>query len=485
MKFTIVTPTLNHSEFIELTLRSVLNQSHTNYEYIVMDGGSTDGSQKLVSKYSPFISKFISEKDEGQADAINKGFSFASDDTEIYGYLNSDDLYFEDTLKRVASFFNSNPEIDVVYGDTVFMDRDMEFLRYFRFVEPFNLRRLSDETCFISQPSTFWRKRVFEKLEGFDTSMHYGFDWDFWVRAANSGFAFKYLPVPLSVNLDYPETKTASGGFKRMNELLRITSKNMSGITPYALFRLGYRDLNTIKDQDQREFFKGLFEIMISKSPNKPDTPISDIKMYGTGHCDGDVETTSIFHIPILKKYDFINFNIKCKGSEPNKTIEIAVFNDKKALFKTTFQSISAVQHLTFKIFQPWFLNSKKHLNLRFEISNSHLVKVTGIQLLGSSRVQPFKVIVHTHTDKTEFLTITPFDSIEYVTIPVTGARQIEINSLENREIKVKEAFYMDADGKRIIIENVLLPPSSNYFFIDINSNIQPQSLFLKLEIFK
>lgn len=246
MKFSIVTPSFNHAKYIETTIKSVLENSYQDVEYIIMDGGSTDNTKEVVNKYIKRIKKFISEKDEGQADAINKGFKYA--DGDIYAYINSDDYYFPYTFEKVARIFKDNPKIDIVYGDCVFVTESEQFLRYFTEVEPFDEYRLRTCTDFIMQPTTFWRKEAFEKMNGFNKDLHYGFDWDLWARLAAAKMNFHYLQLPLATNREFETTKTASGSYKRLLELYDIVESNKMGKVPHAIY--GYAYDTILKDME-------------------------------------------------------------------------------------------------------------------------------------------------------------------------------------------------------------------------------------------
>ena len=175
MKVSIVTPSFNQGQFIERTLQSVACQTGASIEHVVFDGGSTDTTLDVLNRFSPKV-RWVSEKDKGQTDAVNKGIR--GTDGEIIGWLNSDDIYYPGTISQVVSFFKDNPEIDVVYGMADHIDiNDQAFEAYP--TEPWNFERLQ-ETCFISQPALFFRRRVVEKCGLLDESLNYCMDYEYW-----------------------------------------------------------------------------------------------------------------------------------------------------------------------------------------------------------------------------------------------------------------------------------------------------------------
>ena len=160
-KISVVTPCLNQAEFLPLTIESILAQKYPNLEYIIIDGGSTDGSQEIIKSYESHIDYWHSCKDGGQADAINKGFLKVSGD--IVAWLNADDLYLPGAFERAAQCFSTDPQLDLLYGDCVFIDKQGQFIRYFTECEPYNPKRLRNSSDFIMQPTTFLSAAHFSK----------------------------------------------------------------------------------------------------------------------------------------------------------------------------------------------------------------------------------------------------------------------------------------------------------------------------------
>jgi glycosyltransferase involved in cell wall biosynthesis len=174
---TVVTPSFNQGHFIRETIESVLSQDYPHLEYLVMDGGSNDHTQDVLKSYGERLS-WVSERDQGQADAVNKGFRQAKG--EILGWLNSDDTYWPSAVRKVVQFFQANPDIGMVYGEAYNVDEQGKIIERSP-TEEFDYQRLA-ETCFICQPSAFIRRRVFEEVGPLDVTLHYCLDYEYWMR---------------------------------------------------------------------------------------------------------------------------------------------------------------------------------------------------------------------------------------------------------------------------------------------------------------
>jgi glycosyltransferase involved in cell wall biosynthesis len=176
----IVTPSFNQAAYLEQTMRSVLEQGYPNIEYIVVDGGSTDGSPALIERYSHRLAWWVSEKDQGQADGINKGLQRAQG--EIVAWLNSDDFYLPGAVGQAVEALRIHPEAGLVFSDVESRDSDGKLINIMRFGE----RSLEDLMAFeiISQPGVFMRRSVLEQAGWLDTAYHYLLDHHLWLRMA-------------------------------------------------------------------------------------------------------------------------------------------------------------------------------------------------------------------------------------------------------------------------------------------------------------
>lgn len=181
-RITVVTPSFNQVEYLEETLETIHGQGYPELEHIVMDGGSTDGSVDVIRRWAEHLDYWQSEPDGGQTSALRRGFELATG--EILCWLNSDDLYEPWTLREVGEFFLSNPEAEVVYGDSTWISDTGEFIRPKR-EHPFSRFIFLYDHDFIPQPSTFWRAGLYQRVGGLDPSFDLAMDADLFIRFAD------------------------------------------------------------------------------------------------------------------------------------------------------------------------------------------------------------------------------------------------------------------------------------------------------------
>lgn len=176
----IVTPSYNQAPFLERTIRSVLEQDYSQIEYIVVDGGSSDGSREIIERYAPRLAYWSSEKDQGQGEALNKGFARAHG--EIVAWLNSDDYYLPGAVSSAVRLFEQNPDVGLIYADMLAVDAQDRVTNHLRCRQ----LGLKDLLCFeiIGQPAVFMRRAAFEAAGGLDPAYHLLLDHHLWIKIA-------------------------------------------------------------------------------------------------------------------------------------------------------------------------------------------------------------------------------------------------------------------------------------------------------------
>lgn len=225
MKFSITVPSFNQVKFLEETLKSVISEEGPKLEIIVKDGGSTDGSLDIIKKYAAKLS-YSSGIDQGQTDAINQGLKASTGD--ILGFLNSDDLYLPGTLAFVEAYFKANPKCMILYGKADHCDEGGAFIEHYPTLA-WDYKKLLD-TCYICQPSVFWRKEIHEELGFFDERLHYAMDYEFWLRVGKK-LPLHYLgdesPILAHSRL-HAEGKTLNKRVPAHREILHVVSQYAS-----------------------------------------------------------------------------------------------------------------------------------------------------------------------------------------------------------------------------------------------------------------
>lgn len=236
-RITIITPSFNQGKYLEDTILSVLGQFYSNLEYMIYDGGSTDNSVNIIKKYEDKLSFWVSEKDKGQSDAINKGFLRSTG--EILMWLNSDDMLMPNVLNFIAKQY-------LEHGDGIYFANCLHFNEIpgqgilangSNVINKYSSISL-ELVDIIIQPSTFWSKNVWLLNGELDENFHFGFDWEWFLRAKGKNIRFYPLNKPLSLYRIHDEHKSGIGGEKRQNELMKIYEKyNVKYAQLYSLIR--------------------------------------------------------------------------------------------------------------------------------------------------------------------------------------------------------------------------------------------------------
>jgi|GEM_PF-322048 len=207
-KISIVTISYNQAKFLEQAICSVIDQDYLEIEYIVVDPGSTDGSREIIEKYRDRIDKIIFEPDDGPADGLNKGFSYATGD--VYGFLNADDYFLPGAFKRVIAAFLRNRDKHVMSGHTIIVDDVGCPLRKF-YSRKFALRAAVYGASTLAQQSTFFLAQTFHGVKGFNMHNPIAWDGELWIDMALSGARFGLINDFLSVYRIYSSTISLNG----------------------------------------------------------------------------------------------------------------------------------------------------------------------------------------------------------------------------------------------------------------------------------
>ena len=218
MRITVVTPSFNQAKFLERTIQSVLSQDFDNLEYIVIDGGSTDGSVEIIKQYANRLAYWISEKDLGQTDAINKGFARASG--EVLAWLNSDDTYQPGAIRQAMDYLQANPEVGLLYGDGNFIDADDRVIGQFPSRQT-DYERLRKGYVHICQQASFFRSELWRQVGPLDPSFYFAMDYDLWVRLARIT-KVQYVPNLWANFRLHGDTKTVAEDDRCWPEMIRV-----------------------------------------------------------------------------------------------------------------------------------------------------------------------------------------------------------------------------------------------------------------------
>jgi glycosyltransferase involved in cell wall biosynthesis len=317
--FSIVTPSYNQGEFLAETIESVISQEgEFTIDYIIVDGGSTDNSVEIIRDFDiklkgrkwPISCKginfrWLSEKDQGQSDALAKGFRMAQGG--IFAWLNSDDVYLPGALRTVATFFREHSDSGLLYGEAHYCDTESNVIGRYR-TEEFSFVKLAWFN-FICQPSAFFRNEVFEAVGGLDETLNFAMDYDLWIRVGKQ-FPCRYIPDYLSMYRLHDASKTISDDNLQANSeeglrlamkyfgwapltriynacnftckahLPRLLTENRTAVTAATILCTLFRslrlnrgvrlnDLKLLNGENFRKIFKSRLEIMTGSDPGE------------------------------------------------------------------------------------------------------------------------------------------------------------------------------------------------------------------------
>lgn len=238
---TVVTPSYNQGRFIEETILSVLGQDYPNIEYLVIDGGSTDNTLDILSKYEDSLC-WVSEPDRGQSHAINKGFKRAQG--EILCWLNSDDFFEPGAITAAVDKFIQDTDVMMVYGEGNLVNENGELISIFPYTRSFDLWALTYQLDYILQPSTFFRKVALQQVDYLNEDLHWCMDWDLWIRIGSRNLV-EYIPHSLANARVYGSNKSATGGLKRFMEIVSVLRKHCDNVILPAYIIYGFATITT------------------------------------------------------------------------------------------------------------------------------------------------------------------------------------------------------------------------------------------------
>ena len=238
-KVSIVTPSFNQAPFLEQTLRSVLEQDYPNLEYIVIDGGSTDGSLEIIHKYADRLAYWQSQPDQGQTDAINQGFARASG--EILAWLNSDDLLLPGAVSAAVRALQAHPEAAMVYGDALLINAEGKTIGKFPAAQT-DYRKLRRGYVHIPQQASFFRADLWRQVAPLDVSFYFAMDYDLWVRLAALA-PLVYVPQLWAAFRLHGEAKSIAADDRCWPEMLRVHYRDGGKVLSPIVFKYWLRKL--------------------------------------------------------------------------------------------------------------------------------------------------------------------------------------------------------------------------------------------------
>jgi len=218
LSVTVVTPSFNQARYLEAAIRSVCLQDYPRLEYMIVDGGSTDDSVDIIKRYESKLAWWVSEKDKGQTDAINKGFARAKGD--ILAWLNSDDTYEPGVVSAAVKYLQEHLEVGMVYGDANFINEEGRVIGKFASAQT-DYRRLRQGYVHIPQQTMFFRAGLWKQVGPLDPSFYFAMDYDLWTRIAARS-EIKYVPQTWANFRLHSSGKTIASDDRCWPEMIRI-----------------------------------------------------------------------------------------------------------------------------------------------------------------------------------------------------------------------------------------------------------------------
>lgn len=309
MQFSIAIPVYRQSNFLSSALESIRVQAR-DVQLAVMDATPDDSVQEVIHDYRHLLSYHRHGPDAGQTSAIQEGWDNTEGD--IVAWLCADDYYFPDTLDAVKNVFANHPDVDVVYGDAVFVDERGRFLSYFPEIDS-NISAISRGCC-ISQPSCFVRRTALEAIGRLNSKLEYVMDWDLWTRLFRSGAKFHYLNKPLSVVRMYEGTKTSSRSWRRFLEIGRHLWKNSTlAATVKSLIGFYHYDIRSCRvTAFERYLLRGMNFVRHQRNRRKNPVRPNRCSNYGLSPYGNEVESHADVFLPWYNRHPPTVLSIQC-----------------------------------------------------------------------------------------------------------------------------------------------------------------------------
>lgn len=258
----IITPSYNQATFLEETICSVLAQDYPHLEYLIVDGGSTDGSVEIIQRHANRLAWWVSEPDSGQTEAINKGLAKARG--EIFAWLNSDDTYLPRAVTEAVAFLQDHPEIGMVYGDANLIDEAGELIGRFP-ARQTDYRRLRRGFVHIPQQAAFFRASLWRQVEPLDPSFFFAMDYDLWVRLARLA-PLQYHPRLWANFRLHGRGKSVVSDDRCWPEMLRVHRREGGNWISWIVLKAAFRSLVYARlPMDLRLRLRRWFSLAINK----------------------------------------------------------------------------------------------------------------------------------------------------------------------------------------------------------------------------
>lgn len=238
-RVSIVTPSFNQAPFLEATMQSVFDQDYQEIDYIVIDGGSTDGSQAIIEKHAAKLAYWVSESDRGQTDAINKGFAKAGG--QYLAWLNADDRLRPQAVREAVEYLETHPDVGLVYGDADYIDASGRVVGRFPAAQT-DYARLRRGYVHIPQQASLWRAELWQRVGPLDATFTFAMDYDLWVRLAKIS-QLQYLPRAWAEFRLHADSKTIRNDHRAWDEMLRVHWREGGSFFSVIVFKYWLRRL--------------------------------------------------------------------------------------------------------------------------------------------------------------------------------------------------------------------------------------------------